>query len=598
MASSRKSPQKQQPRPESSLPRFPETQAWKYGVLFLALAFLVWGWTRNYNKLGTFYDYSLLSDGIGKLAAGLRPYRDFISPLQSLTFWIGYACELVFGRRYLSLAYGNLILSLAFFAILLHYAKREFPFTIAAFLAVSITMASTLQHGILWYNPLGLVLLSTVALKCGALLKVKRVRTVDLIVLAILVLALGLTKLNFYVLAAGIVFLSATIYWDEQPRGKKLFYLSLLALALGAMTISIPAIEAVCNHTTVAAWVQNVIVTPRSRAGKMWDLLSPEFYGLVENDYYHTAVMQGGMLLCLAVYLFLALRAIGKDLRFPGRRAILPAGACLLLVLNFEAESWIAWWGRNHDAINVVFWCLVIALVVAAVQVLRKIDRDRWQAEALPPKLGALLLFWGAMSFLIVSNVDVESLPMSFCLVGLIAMVCRYGGSTAEPWTEALRKSCVLLAAYFLVVGTISCVRHSRLLFGDESPFTGEKSLAEDSDYLHGVELTSTGNERMSSIREIMRNDRAAVYWGPGLEMMSRLYGGVTDPDFPLWYTSGVSVHDEDAPRLIAALQRSPCKLVIVDWIWYSYLPPDLRSYLEHQWLATRSARLLVFIRR
>jgi hypothetical protein len=598
MASSRKSRQKQQPLPEASLPRFPEPLAWKSGVLCLALTILAWGWTRNYNKLGTFYDYSLLSDGIGKLAAGLRPYRDFISPLQSLTFWVGYACELVFGRRYLSLAYGNLILSLAFFAILLHYAKREFPFTIAAFLAVSITMASTLQHGIFWYNSLGLVVLSTVALKCATLLKVKSVRTADLIVLAILVLTLGLTKLNFYVLAAGIVFLSACIYWSEQPRGRKLVYLGVLALIFGAMTLSIPVIEAVCNHTTVAAWVQNVIVTPRSRAGKMWDLLSPDFYGLVENDYYHGTVMQGGMLLCLAVYLFLALRAIGKDLLFPGRSAILPAGACLLLVINFEAESWIAWWGLHHDAINVVFRCLMIALVPAAVWVLRRIDRGKWQEDSLAPKLGALLLFWGAMSFLIVSNVDIESLPMSFCLVGLIAMVCRYDGTGAEPWAGALRKSCVLLAAYFLVVGTISCARHSRLVFKDESPFTGEKFVVEGSDYLRGVELTPTGNERMSSIREIMRNGRGSVYWGPGLEMMTRLYGGVTDPDFPLWYTSGVSVHEGDAPRLIAALERSRCQLVIVDGTWYSYLPFDLRRYLEHQWLAARTARLLVFIRR
>jgi hypothetical protein len=65
-----------------------------------------------------------------------------------------------------------------------------------------------------------------------------------------------------------------------------------------------------------------------------------------------------------------------------------------------------------------------------------------------------------------------------------------------------------------------------------------------------------------------------------------------------LWYTTGVSVHDDDAPALIAAIERSPCKLVIVDWPWYNNFPPNLRRYLENQWIAARTSKLLVFIRR
>jgi hypothetical protein len=51
-------------------------------ALFVSVGVLFYFWTLNYNKLGSFYDYSILADAAGKFGAGLRPFRDFSSKLE------------------------------------------------------------------------------------------------------------------------------------------------------------------------------------------------------------------------------------------------------------------------------------------------------------------------------------------------------------------------------------------------------------------------------------------------------------------------------------------------------------------------------------
>jgi len=81
--------------------------------------------------------------------------------------WLAGGCELIFGPRYLALAYGNLILTLILFFLVLHYAKKQFPLFLARLIALAIAVASSLPHGIIWYNSIALLLLSAIRGRSG-----------------------------------------------------------------------------------------------------------------------------------------------------------------------------------------------------------------------------------------------------------------------------------------------------------------------------------------------------------------------------------------------------------------------------------------------
>ena len=121
----------------------------------LAVVFLVFIWHRNYNLLGSLYDYSIIASAVGHMENGLTPYRSFSTPLQSLTLYLGYFCELIFGRRYLSLAYGNLVIGLAAFFVMLRLTKPVLPFPVRLVAATAYCACTFFQHGIIWVQPTG-----------------------------------------------------------------------------------------------------------------------------------------------------------------------------------------------------------------------------------------------------------------------------------------------------------------------------------------------------------------------------------------------------------------------------------------------------------
>src|ERR1039458_1898922 len=119
------------------LTRFAGSRAFKGGACLLAVLLLFFFWAQNYDKLGNFYDYSIMTAAAGNLAAGLRPYRDFASVLQPLSLWPDRGSELLFGQRYLALAYGNLLLSIALFLLILWYTRAAVSFYLALLIALA-----------------------------------------------------------------------------------------------------------------------------------------------------------------------------------------------------------------------------------------------------------------------------------------------------------------------------------------------------------------------------------------------------------------------------------------------------------------------------
>lgn len=498
-------------------------------VVAASLGVLFYLWTLNYNKLGSFYDYSIMASAAGKYAAGLRPVRDFASPLQTFPIWLAHACELVFGPRYLALAYGNLLLSLGLFFIVVHYARKCFPFPLAVLIGMAIPVASSLQHGIIWYNSTALLLLSAISLKCADLLRSRTIRSGDAIWVTALFLLLGMTKMNFYVLAIGAAVFVALAGALSAPRFRNGRKIAALATLAAAICIAPPFIETAANHAPLSAWVRQVILTPTSsRVEALRWVLTSDFYTGELNRWWPGTILKGSVLLCLLVYCFLLCSAIVQ----------FRDGACS----DFRG------------------------LIV---------------------RLGLILFFWACTILLVLTNIDIESLSLCFCLIGISAMSIS-GQFPGDKLRKALRTAASVLAAYFLLVGGVSLLRHSRISFlanafpGQTIPSTGEPA------YFRGVELSRQSALRLAVIDYMVKNNSGVpVYWGPGLEIMSRVYGGVTDPAFPLWYQSYTTVNESDTPGLVDAIERSNAGLVVVDPFWFAYygvMPDGLRAHLWETW--------------
>ncbi len=372
-------------------------------ALAASIVCLFYLWTLNYNKLGSFYDYSIMADAAGKFAAGLRPFRDFVSPLQSLPIWLAHACELLFGPRYLALAYGNLLLTLGLFFIVVHYARKGFSFPSAILIGMAVVVASSLQHGIIWYNSIALLLLSAISLKCADLLRSQAIRPRDACMVAALLLLIGMTKMNFYLVAICMVACFAFARAISGPRFEnKKNIAGMCALAV-AVCCAPPLIESFANHVALASWLRQVILLPAStRTGTLAIALNPTFYFQEQNPWYPGTVLRGAVLFCFAIYGFLAYSVEER----------------------FRAD-------QHRD---------VKGLIV---------------------RIGMICLFWGATLILVLSNVEIESLCLCFCLVGVAGM--RISGQfPGEKWEKALQISAMVLAAYFLLVGGLSLARHSK----------------------------------------------------------------------------------------------------------------------------------------
>jgi hypothetical protein len=498
-------------------------------------------WTLNYNKLGSFYDYSIMIDGAGKLEAGLRPFRDYSTPLQSLSIWLAYACESLFGHRYLSLAYGNLILCLGLFFLLLHFARKAFPFPIALLVSFAICTASSLQHGILWYNSIALLLLSAITLKCADLLRAGNIRSRDAILVAVPLFLIAMTKMNFYTVAIGAMVLFALVALASLPHfqgGKKIAALTGLGVLVCVVT---PFVEIIANHTTLSNWVTNVILKPSgASAGELRLIFNPAFY-LIDANQYPGSTLQCAVSICLAVYVCLAYSAM-TDLRSDPHKAI---------------------------------WVRIVRLAI-------------------------LSFFWFSTLLLILTNIEIQTLSLCFCLVGIMAM--RISGRFRGPkLEEMLQSSAVILALYFLVVGAVSIVRHSRVSYAWHT-FPG-KVIPKDGEpaYLRGVELSPQAALQLSRINDLLeKNKGVPVYWGTGVELMNRIHPGVRDSALPLWYHAKASVLDSDTPMIAAAIDRTGADLFVADGLFYYYYlyPPSLRDYMARKWTLEEQDYSLVVYRK
>jgi hypothetical protein len=498
---------------------------------------LIWVWHWNYNLLGDFYDYSIFASSGGYLHHGLKPYRDFTTSLQSLPIYLCYGAEWLFGPRYLALAFANLIVGLVFYAGTLLLLGKRLPFVLCVMSAMALGVATFFQHGILWYNSVAMMLLALIVWQSANIGRERRMSKSRLAVLCLLIFLSSMVKANFHLLGLFMCLaaLSYSFLRSDWPQRKQFVWAAPL-IFLSAFVLG-PIVEVVVNGTTFYDFFEQVFRTP---TGRMRDilpqLLSPSLYFNKAHDFYPDNYSAGIYLTGALIYAICAFTSVRK-----------PAP----IIASNEKTAF-----RRHYLIPIFlighFFCSLL---------------------------------------LTASNHDIQVLTASYLVVGLIAVYVMFGDSMPDAEIRCFKLAILLLSGIFLIAGGASSFKHSRLRFleSDSDKSHGTASTSSGlSGYFQSVRFTPTASSRLARINAFMAKNKLAgtpekVYWGPGLEMLNRVYGTCPTGRLPLWYHLHVSVNDDDSPRIIEALEKNHYEWVIYSVYYTKELPEGVRRYLhEH----------------
>jgi hypothetical protein len=541
------------------------TPALAIGALWLCFI-----WHRNYDLLGDFYDYSIVTSAAGYLDHGLKVYRDFSSPLQSLTIYLCWFAELVFGHRYLALGYANLTIGLAGYFILARALKNRLPPLLDVLTAAAFCVCTVFQHGIVWYNSIAILLLALIVICSVTLYGEEQIRPGIIIVLCALLFLSSMCKLNFHLLACAIVGGILLLRGIKLGWPKK--WLALIPLLFVCGAVLGPLLEIVVNGTTLREFFYDVVRTPAGRVHLAREFSNPNLFLGKFWDFYPYNWSAGIYLKAALIYVisgFLAFSqssAEGADVRGEG-----------LLRSKFLA----------------------------------------------PAGLASFLL---ASMALTVSNVETQMLTSAFMLIGLSAVFVMFRSELCGVAGGEFKAGIFLLAAFYFIAGSESAFMHSRIYYGqpaltqtqpgsaqeleraqgltyDQIPvYDGSSISPKLAGYFSGVRFTEIGRARLRKIFSFIEANHLDgrlqnVYWGPGLEILNRLEGNIPKGRFPLWYHGGATLRAADGPPLLREFKRSNYEWVIsTDAI--SEMPQEVHDYIFSNYDRSGDEDILFFHRK
>lgn len=465
------------------------------GLTLAALAALL-PWWRNHGYLRDFYDYGLVMSGVGRVAAGERPYADFVTPIQAGTFLFNAWAERMGDGSYQAMTRGAAVLILLGVVGLGWMLARRWPTWIALLAAAALTTMSASQHTIIWHNAVGALCLVVVAW-AAAVAPVWRRGNWPWMTLAMAALFIGgINKLN-----AHLVALACAVAWTLRALARRETDGCRALAALGGWGIAgvvAPVVfEIAWSGAPWTAWWHNVIAMPfSSRAGDFGWVLRPEFYLQVRHDYYGgvTIPWLGALGLVATVGTgVVAWRAASgwAERGWAAAAALFAAGAGAgLLATNYE----IAW-------IAMAAWLGLLAAL--------------WTGLGLPARGAG---FWG-----------------------LIVVPLLFVGGAA--WESAWR-------------GQRSQFGYST---APRANYVDAGAVHEDFAYLRGTrvppEIAQTMNEALQERARISPLFQKKAFYGPGLEWLERVWPAVKVRGLPLWLHDGTSYGAEERARLLEALR-------------------------------------------
>jgi hypothetical protein len=535
----------------------------------ISVCFLIFFWYRNYNLLGAFYDYSIVTSAVGHLHSGLFPYRDFTTPLQSLTPYLCDAAELVFGRHYLTLAYANLIFGLLGYFMLLLMLKPAISFLPRVVIATAFSVSTFFQHGILWYNSIAMLLLALTALQAAKLVDESGLSRQTLLKLCGLLFLSSMNKLNFHALGLGLVTLAFASHCLLHKTGLKSVFLFGGSLAVSGLVLG-PAFEILLNRTTLSDFIENVIRTPAGRRGELHNLLNPNLYLGKMQEFYPDNWISGVFLIGFLIYV-----------------------GCFCVIVWPPREST----GASAPINTFVKFCALIMFP---------------------------LLFFAAL-FLTVTNFDTEILTSFFLVIGLASALVVLAKYLLPQQQFVFQFAITILSAFFLLAGGASTFMHSRIRYGEPPwtsgllrafnyqqplsamrvvvPFFNAETISPELEpYFAGVRFTEPAKKQLSRVVSFMDQfqggkDTRDIYWGPGLEILSRVYGGHLGGRLPLWYHLDVTVRQQDAARVNRELGRARYEWIVAANI-RDFMPSETIAYIQKSYECVEDDEIKVYHRR
>jgi len=479
-------------------------------------------WWRNHGYLRDFYDYGLFIKVNARLDAGQKPWADFTTPAQSASFLANYFAEKLGGGTYRGMTYGAAALIVAGLLTLGGLlARRGSPIS-AAIVATAVVICSAAQHTIIFYNPLGVLALALVTWSFAVAPLLRRETWGWHVAAGVGLVLGGLNKINFHLL--GCAMAVGWLLWAVVQRRASW---RDLALSLGFVGVAgglVPvALELLWSGAGWQTWFYNVLELPlQARGGRLALLADAKLYFETLHDYY-------------------------GPLRLP------QAGA-IILGLPLAAGVFAWWSGRRAG-----FWRAAFAL-----------------GAGIAAGLGGALL--------LLTNNEIVYLSLAASLVLAVSVWLGFGLELRGPSCAVVVLAPALLCA---VTGWESAWQGQRSQFGHAQDPRGDYvdggQLGAEFSYLHGTRVPPGWGESLRHAAQwrldLPEHERDAIYIGPGLEWLERVWPVRLERGLPL-VLAGF-----DGEREVGAVERQlagpgglPHYLVVEAW---DFLPSRLGELLH-----------------
>ncbi len=500
---------------------------------FMAAVFFIW--LRNRDILRDLYDYSTVVTAAGKVSAGLRPYTDVRSPMQTSVYYFNWLTEAVFGANYLALTKGGLLLALAGGSMLAWMLRRTFGGVGAALLAGAVMLAGLVQHVVIFYNPVGIVCFGVVIAGLAANPRLWPVRSLETLLVYAALFIGGTNKLNFQALTVAMGALLILRAWRARDISGRDCGRSVALLFLAGVAAPL-AFELLWTGASFRLWLDEVLLMPVARHQAIktaWDLkllLGPP------HEFHH----------------HLLFRPMGGF------------GLALLLGVG----GWALWRKPDHPR-DFSELALRAALVLAG---------------------GA-----GAALLMVTNHETIMLTTLAFLLsAAAIFVACRRPGVRGDRWVGY-----AIVAASFVWSGCggYAAWHGSRVLYAPDPPPRSEYVRLHQAPralvYFEGVRFPApmlaslkTLAQRVRAL-ESSRGGMRGVLFGPAVEWLERAYPEAIVPDMPIWYHSGTSLSEQDGPWFNAVLQRQGVKRIVTDANWEIW-PQALEQSFRENYRAER----------
>lgn len=461
---------------------------------------------------------------MGKLEAGLRPYVDFRSTMQSATYVLSWAAEQVFGAHYLGLVKGGLVLTLCGGAILAWMLRRSFGAFGGVLLAGAITLSGLSPHVFIFYNPLGLLCLAVVLAGLAADPRLWPLRSADRWLICAALVIGGTNKINFHALTVGLAALLILRGWLSGENRLAVTSGSFGQLALWGGVIPL-GIELAWTGASPSTWLFNIFELPSERVGFALAGFKTELLWRPPYDVHHSVI-------------FKPLVGVGV--------ALVGIATCV---------AWRTGVAPLTDVKRRIGTGVLLLVTSAAVIA------------------GSLLLT--------TTNVEIITLTSLAFPIGAAALVAAYGARNYPERPGFAVNIVPLVSILWTVVGGYAAWQGSRVMFGDEPPARENYvRLAHPSPavaYLKGVRLEPGWHDSLlATVKEVERIEMkdpqlAGVLFGPAFEWMERAYPAAIVDEMPVWYHHGTSLSSGDGPWLEAKLSAKGVNRIILNQHWESW---------------------------